>query len=267
MSEEISQFWLWRGTQPWTRGPRAQRLYPPQVASGGGTRQSALPRLSPGRRAAREGGGGARRELSWAPQAGRQAGGLRAEHCSGWQPERPSPRPAIRPALVHCLTSPSGLSGGCPAPPRSREAAAAQETPGAWGEPRCADARGTQSFGGRGTAREPPPGQSSSGLGTCLTESGSGDVGWVLDLGREGLTRLDFRLGGRLFKERCLSGPNGQRGAQSESPQSPKAGWAPWLQRAPAVASSRAPRGRPSADGSGLDKWVTRCPTEAETVF
>lgn len=146
MSEEISQFWLWRGTQPWTRGPRAQRLYPPQVASGGGTRQSALPRLSPGRRAAREGGGGARRELSWAPQAGRQAGGLRAEHCSGWQPERPSPRRAIRPALVHCLTSPSGLSGGCPASRRSREAAAAQETQGAWGEPRWRRRRGHTLF-------------------------------------------------------------------------------------------------------------------------
>lgn len=98
--------------------------------------------------------------------------------------------------------------------------------------------------------------QPSSGLGTSLMESGAEDTGWVPGLGREGLTRPDFRLGGRDF--RAL--PRwAERSARSPA-RAPEAGWAPWLQRAPAVASSRAPRARPRADGPGLDKLMTRCP-------
>lgn len=87
-------------------------------------------------------------------------------------------------------------------------------------------------------------------------ESGAEDVGWVLGLGREGLTRPDFRLGGRVF--RAL--PQwAERSARSPA-RAPEAGWAPWLQRAPAVAPSWAPLAKPSADGPGLDKLMTRCP-------
>lgn len=39
------------------------------------------------------------------------------------------------------------------------------------------------------------PGPSSS-----LRESSDWDIEWVLDMGREGLTRLDLRLGGRIFR-------------------------------------------------------------------
>lgn len=101
-----------------------------------------------------------------------------------------------------------------------------------------------------------------SGPGSSLRESSDWDIEWVLGMGREGLTRLDLRLGGRILRGASM-GPAVNAELRLRPRRAGHLGCRGHQLWPPAGRREQGPRWRPWA--GQVDDQMSQ--TQAETVF